>query len=416
MKIRVAVIFGGKSTEHEISIISAIQAIHAFDTDKYEIIPVYMTKDSVCYAGEGVGDIASYQKDIKELLSKAVQVDFEKDGDRVFLMRHERKLFGSNIFSEIDVAFPIVHGTNVEDGTLAGFLLTLGLAVVGPDVLSSAIGMDKYIMKAVLRESGVPFLDCLIFNVKDSENMAAIRTSVEEKFGYPVIVKPVNLGSSIGISKADTGEELMEALELAFTFADRVLIEKAIINLKEVNCAVLGDYEEAIASECESPIVNTGEVLDFDKKYMNNGGSKSAKGSKPVNAKCGNTGLTPSKMQGTGAAKGSGMASLSRELPANISAEKREEIRELSLKAFKALGLSGVTRIDFMLDMDDNERVYLNEVNTIPGSLAFYLWEAAGIPYKELLDRLVKLALKAQREKNKKIYTFDTNVLAGVRI
>ena len=424
MKIRVAVIFGGKSTEHEISIISAIQAIHAMDEERFTVIPVYMTKDNDCYTGEGTDDITSYQKDLKELYARATRVDWVKDGDKVFLMRHDRKRFGDNLVSQVDIAFPIVHGTNMEDGTLTGFLATLGLPVVGCDVLSGAIGMDKYVMKAVLKEYDIPVLDCVYLTAKDNMDPERMYAKIEEKITYPMIVKPVNLGSSVGITKATNREKLMDALELAFTFSGKVLVERAITNLKEVNCAVLGDYEEARASECESPVAHD-EILSFQDKYMS-GGSKGklAAGTKASAAK---TSAVPamasgakmvtagSKTAGT-KASGAGMASLSRKLPADISDEKREEIRSMAVKAFQAIGCTGVTRIDFMMDLDADGKVYLNEVNTIPGSLSFYLWEPMGISYQELLTKMIELALKAQREKNRMVYSFDTNVLAGVRV
>lgn len=408
MKIRIAVVFGGRSTEHEISIISAIQAIHAFDREIYEIWPVYMSKDGVFYTGEEIGEIASYRGDIGAMLKRAVSVDWVREGGRVYLMRHERKRFGSSTVSEIDVVFPIVHGTNVEDGTLTGFFASLGLPVVGCDVLASAVGMNKYVMKAVLKDNGIPVLDCLTFSWKDNEEEEHIVRAVEERFPYPVIVKPLNLGSSIGISRADNREELTEALALAFSFAKKILVEPAIRSLKEVNCAVLGDYESAEASECESPL-GADEILSFEDKYMSGGkGAKGAKGTKGA--------ALPAKGAKGAGTKSGGMASLTRKLPADISEEKREEIRTMAVKAFQVLGCAGVARIDFMMDMDDGGRVYLNEINTIPGSLSFYLWEPVGVSYKALLGRMVDIALKAQREDAGVVYSFDTNVLAAVRL
>lgn len=431
MKIRVAVIFGGKSTEHEISIISAIQAIHAMDPERYEVIPVYMTKENDCYTGEGVGEIESYQQDLKNLYAKAVHVDWTKDGDRVFLMRHDRKRFGDNMVTQVDIAFPIVHGTNMEDGTLTGFLATLGLPVVGCDVLSSAVGMDKYVMKTVLKDNNIPVLDCVLLTAKDNAEPEKMYEKIEEKIAYPVIVKPVNLGSSVGITKASDREKLTDALELAFTFSGKVLVERAVTNLKEVNCAVLGDYEEARASECESPVAHD-DILSFQDKYMSGGGKNVGAGYKNAGAKSAATGtgkLSAPLAVGAGGSKsaacagmknggskGAGMASLSRKLPADITDEKRTEIREMAVKAFQTLGCAGVTRIDFMMDLDDGGKVYLNEVNTVPGSLSFYLWEPLGLSYTELLNEMIELALKAQREKNRMVYSFDTNVLAGVRV
>ena len=392
MKLKVAVLFGGKSTEHEISIISAIQAIGYINTDKYEVIPVYITKNNDFYVGEFVGNIEEYTH-IPELLKKSTQVIWVKEGDKVSLVRYPMKKFGNNQITQVDIAFPIVHGTNVEDGTLQGYLATLGLPVVGCDVLSSAVGMNKYVMKTVLKDNGIPVLDCKCYTWKDYEDVDNLVAKIEENFSYPVIIKPLNLGSSIGIKKAKDRDELLEALDLGFEFSKKILVERAISNLKEINCSVLGDYESAKASECEEP-VNSDDILSFEDKYI--GGAKGgAKGAK------------------TGGSKG--MASLKRKIPAEITSDMRDKIRKMAVDAFICLGCSGVSRIDFMIDMDTNE-VYLNEINTIPGSLSFYLWEPLGMKYEELLDNMLQLALKADRESHKVVYSFETNVLEGVKL
>lgn len=386
MKIRLAVIFGGKSVEHEISVISALQACEYIDRDKYEVIPLYMTKTGEFYTGEQMGNIERY-RDIPALLKESTRVLLLNEEDRVDLVRYPMKKFGNNVLGSIDVAFPIVHGTNVEDGTLQGYLQTLGLPYVGCDVLSSAVGMNKYVMKTVFKDNDIPVLDCVCCNLTDYADVEKLMDGVEGKFPYPVIVKPINLGSSVGISKASDRAQLEEALNLAFTFAPKVLIEPAIRQLREINCAVLGDELEAEASECEEPL-NAEEILTYEDKYI--GGGKSKGGSK-------------------------GMASLSRAIPANISQERREEIRQMAVRAFKCLGCNGVARIDFMIDKE-TDKVYLNEINTIPGSLAFYLWEPVGVPYPQLLERMIQLALKRHRENRKLTFSFDTNVLAGVKL
>ncbi|MBR1671101.1 MAG: D-alanine--D-alanine ligase [Butyrivibrio sp.] len=394
MKLKVAVLFGGKSTEHEISIISAIQAIGYLDTSKYDVIPVYMTKNNDYYVGEDIGKIEEYTH-IPQLLGKSTKVIWVKDGDKVSLVRYPQKKFGNNVITTVDIAFPIVHGTNVEDGTLQGFLATLGLPVVGCDVLSSAVGMNKYVMKTVLRDNGIPVLDCKCYTWKDYEDVDGLVARIESSFNYPVIIKPLNLGSSIGIKKASDRESLLEALDLGFEFSRKILVERAIKNLKEINCSVLGDYESAQASECEQP-VNSDEILSFEDKYI--GGAKGS-------AKGGAKETTGSK----------GMASLKRKIPADITSEMRDKIRKMAVDAFTCLGCSGVSRIDFMIDMDTNE-VYLNEINTIPGSLSFYLWEPLGVKYNTLLDKMIDLTLKADRENHKVVYSFETNVLEGVKL
>lgn len=380
MKTRVAMMFGGKSVEHEVSVISGIQAYMSMDTDKYDVIPVYMTKNNEMYIGDSIGDIESY-KNIDELLKKSQRVIMINEDGRVKLVQYPVKKLGKNVEVGIDVAFPVVHGTNVEDGGFQGYLKTMGIPFVGCDVTASAIGMDKYITKLVLKESNVPVLDARLYTLSDYADMESMMNDIENVFGYPVIVKPVNLGSSVGISVAKNRVELANSVDDAFRYATKVLVEHAITNLREINCSVLGDENDAIASECEEPL-HTKDILSYEDKYVSN-----AKGS-----------------------GSKGMASVSRRIPAELTPEKREEVRELAVKSFKALGCNGVSRIDFMIDAD-TDKLYFNEINTIPGSLAFYLWEPVGVPYKELLDRMIQLALKRERTEESLTFTFDTNIL-----
>lgn len=388
MKIKIAVLFGGKSVEHEISIISAVQAMRSLNREKYEIIPVYITKNNEMYTGDDLFSIEEYTN-FPSLINKCTRVTFAVSGNRTQLVKCSTKLFEKNLVSEIDLAFPIVHGTNCEDGTLHGFLKMFNLPLVGCDVTASAVGMDKYIMKTVFRDNAIPVLDCRCFTRAQYEQSPESAIEKTEKaIEYPVIVKPVNLGSSVGIKKASDRNELAEALENAFNFAGKVLVEKAVQNLKEINCSVLGDCDEAAASECEEP-VNSDEILSYEDKYISGGkgGSKSG-GSK-------------------------GMASLKRKIPADISRDEREYVRSLAVKAFKCMNCNGVVRIDFMMDTE-SRKIYLNEINTIPGSLAFYLWEPLGIKYPELLDKMIQIALKRHREESEISYAFDTNVLEGM--
>ena len=380
MKTKVAMLFGGKSVEHEVSVISGLQAYLSMDTEKYDVVPVYMTKKNEMYVGENIGKIESY-KDINSLVSASTRVIMINTGDSVSLVQYPQKKLGKNLSIDIDVVFPVVHGTNVEDGALQGYLKTIGIPFVGCDVTASAVGMDKYIMKMILKEAGVPVLDAKIFTLSDYADMDSLVEKIETGIGYPVIIKPVNLGSSVGISVAKNRVELTAAVDDAFKYATKVLAEHAISRLREINCSVLGDENEAIASECEEPL-HTKDILSYEDKYVSN-----AKGS-----------------------GSKGMASVSRKIPAELTPEKREEVREMAVKSFKALGCNGVSRIDFMIDEEDG-KLYFNEINTIPGSLAFYLWEPVGVPYKELLDRMIGLALKRARTESNLTFTFDTNIL-----
>jgi len=207
MKTRVAVLFGGNSVEHEVSVISAIQAIMSMDTDKYEITPVYISKNGEMYIGDNVGNIDAY-KNIDKLIKESKRIIWVKEGNSVFLVPYPVKAFSSKQRVEVDVAFPIVHGTNVEDGTLQGYLKTIGIPFVGCDVTASAVGMDKYIMKTVLKDNDIPVLDGALYGIGEFKDVDSLLDKIENRFGYPVIVKPVNSGSSVGIGVAKDRAEL----------------------------------------------------------------------------------------------------------------------------------------------------------------------------------------------------------------
>ena len=380
MKLRIALVFGGKSVEHEVSVISGIQAYMNIDREEYDVTPVYMTKDNCMYIGEDIGKIESY-KDLPGLIKRSERVIMVNDRGSVRLIPYPQKLFKKNEGIETDLVFPVVHGTNVEDGALQGYFKTIGVPFVGCDVTASAVGMDKYIMKAILKEADIPLLPASVYTLSDYEDTDKLVSRIEEKYSYPVIIKPVNTGSSVGINVASDRNALITALDDAFRYATRVLCERAIKELREINCAVLGDENEAIASECEEPL-HTKDILSYEDKYVSNAGKSGSKG----------------------------MASVSRKIPAEIPSELRDRIRDLAVRSFKALGCSGVARIDFMIDGSDGQ-LYFNEINTIPGSLSFYLWESLGISYKELLSRMIEIALKRVRTERNLTFTFDTNIL-----
>lgn len=401
-KIKVGFFFGGRSVEHEVSVISGLQAMYAINTEKYAPVPVYISKEGHMYTGGRIGEIEAYS-DIPALLSGAERVNLVAEKGHFYLVRYPEKKFSNNILAELEVAFPVVHGTNVEDGSLQGYFKIIGIPFVGCDVTASAIGMDKAATKAVLKPYGIPVLDCVCVSGKsyyDAPDETLAR--VEGQTSYPVIVKPLNLGSSVGITKAADRAALRRAIEHAFSFAETALIENAVQNLKEINCAVLGDIDGAEASVCEEP-VGSDEILSYADKYV--GGSK-GEGAK-TGAKCGSK---------TGGSKGSsGMATLKRKIPAEIPAEIEQRVKDYSVRAFAAIGCAGVTRIDYLYDTVSGA-LYLNELNTIPGSLAYYLWEASGVPFAELLDRLIRLAFKRARKEDNLNFSFDTNILKGVTL
>ncbi len=385
MKTRVAVLFGGRSVEHEVSIISGLQALGALDTAKYDAFPLYITKDNQFYIGDNLRQVKNF-RDMASCLAAATRVIPVPADGCVQLVRYPMKKFGNNVVGVFDVAIPVVHGTNVEDGTLMGYLEMLGVPYASCDVTSSALGMDKYAMKAMLVQAGVPVLPAQIYTGRDyALNGDAVAEAIEKEIGYPVIVKPVNLGSSVGISKAKDRAGLVDALDLAVSFADRVLVERAVPNLREINCAVLGDAETARASACEEPL-NAADILSFSDKYLQ-GGSK----------KTGSSG---------------GMSDLKRRCPAQLPDGMTERVQQLAVATFQALGCLGVARIDFLNDKETGE-LWVNEINTIPGSLSFYLWQEVGVSFGELMDTLVSLAFKRQRQRDALTFTYESNILEG---
>ena len=383
MKIKVGVIFGGETVEHEVSVITAVQAMEHINQDKYEIVPIYISKNRIWYTSPMLMDIEVY-KDFNDLKRYAKQVVLTKIGDK-FYLQNTKGLFKRNI-TDIDIAFPIVHGNNVEDGTLQGYLDSVGIPYVGSKVLGSALGQDKVVMKQVFKDMGLPIVDYTwFFDSEYADDCEKIFTNVK-KLGYPVIVKPATLGSSVGITFVKEEKDLANAIEEAMKYDVKVVVEKAVKNLVEVNCSVLGNYSYQEASVIEE-VTSDDEFLTFADKYI--GGSKGKlKG--------------PSK----------GMASASRIIPARISKEMTENIQETSKQAFKALNLGGVCRIDYLIDKKTN-KYYINEPNTIPGSLAFYLWEKTNKKYEDLLDEMITLCIKDYKNRHKKIYSFESNILSN---
>lgn len=404
MKIKVGVFFGGKSVEHEISVITMNQAISSLNPEKYEIVPIYIAKDGVMYTGDDLLDLYSF-KDMEVLLKRCYKVAVVNDGKSIKVVRTPAPWIGKRVLNTIDIAFPIVHGTNCEDGTIAGFLNLLDIPYVGPDILSSAIGMDKILQKKVLKESGLPVVDFVSFYsmeyIKDEEK---ILKEIDEKLKYPMIVKPGNLGSSVGINKAKNKTELEECIELAMEFSDRIIVEKAVDNLKEINCSIIGNITESETSICEEPFF-LDDILSYTDKYIGDGKSGGTIGSKGTSSKISGSKVNGSKI------KNSNSEFTNKKIPADISKEKADEISQLTKEVFKALGCSGVARVDFLIDKD-TDKVYVNEINTIPGALSFYLWEASGKSFEEELDQIIDIAIKRNREREKLTFSYDQNILS----
>jgi len=387
-KTTIAVFFGGKSVEHEISVLSAMQAIAAFDENKYIIIPIYLTKEGTWHTGDALLDVDNY-KNVKQLLTQCEEVYITPSANDQAIYKVKTSWFGKAEIATFDVAFPILHGSPGEDGSLQGLFELKQIPYVGSDVLSSAVSMDKIMSKMVLKESGVSVVDYTWFYEADwFEKEEEILAEAKKKLDYPIIVKPANLGSSVGISKADNEEELREAIELATSFAPRILLEKVITNLTEINCSVMGNNGNIMLSACEEPL-RSGEILSYDDKYMSGGGGKGAKGG--------------------GGSSGKGMSGLKRKLPAELPDQVQKDINRMAHDTFRVLDNGGVVRIDFLWDKDTNE-VFVNEINSIPGSLSFYLWEATNKSFSALLDEMISFALKRQRDRSGLVKTYDRNI------
>ena len=392
MKIKVGVIFGGESTEHEVSIITAIQAMNKMNEEKYEIIPIYIAKDREWYTGGLLKDIDSYQ-DIELIKKYATNVVLIEKDNR-FILQKKKGLFKKEV-SEIDICFPIVHGTNVEDGVLQGYLQTIGVPYVGPNTYAAAVGQDKVYMKAIFEKESLPVAKYVWFYDSDYKNDSEEVFKKISKLNYPLIVKPATTGSSIGISVCETEESLKEGIEDAINYDSKIIVEEKVENLKEVNISVLGNYDHQKLSIIEE-VISKDKFLTYADKYIGNGKSKGKLGVKNV----------PS-------VKGSkGMLSATRKIPAEISDKEKAEVEKIAIEAFKALGSSGCCRIDFLID-DKKKKVYINEINSIPGSLAFYLWEPIGKDYTELLEDMINIGIKDYKKRSSKTYTFDTNILEG---
>lgn len=380
MKTNIGVFFGGRSTEHEISVISANQAINAIDKSKYDVTPVYVSKEGRWFTGDALLNLRNY-RDMKGLENLVEEVYMRPvHGDYNLYFQKPKGLFGKKeIVCKLDVVIPVFHGANGEDGTFQGILQAIDIPFAGCDTLSSANGMDKITMKMILRENDIPVVDYVWFTDRqwfaERDNLVK---KIENKIGYPVIVKPSNLGSSIGIGCAHNREELFEKVDDAGHYASRIIVEHMVEELQEINCSILGDCDEYQASVLEEPI-KTKEILSYTDKYM--GGSKGTEG----------------------------MQASQKKIPAELPEDMTKEIQRLAGETFRVLSCHGVSRVDVIVDKA-TRNIYVNEINTIPGSLSFYLWEATGISFSALMDRLVALAVKRKTRQGQKTTSFSQNI------
>ncbi|MCI8347283.1 MAG: D-alanine--D-alanine ligase [Bacilli bacterium] len=390
MKIKVGVIYGGETVEHEVSVISAIQAMNKMDQEKYEVIPIYITKNREWYTGEMLKDIEIYEDlNLIKKYGKNVVLYYNR-GAYVL----QNKKFPRSIVTDIDIVFPVMHGTNGEDGVIQGYLQAIGIPFVGSDVYSSVVGQDKVYMKNIFESESLPITKYTWFYDYDYKNDRDDVMKRIKKLKYPMIIKPSTTGSSIGIKVVDNDNELVDAIDNAIQYDNKIVVEEVVENLKEVNISVVGNYEHQNLSEIEE-VLSADKFLTYDEKYIG-GGKGKLKGSvkRPIK--------TASK----------GMASATRKVPAEVTKKLKVEVESIATKAFKSLGSSGVCRIDFLID-EKAKKVYINEINSIPGSLAFYLWEAKGVRFTELLDDVINIGVKDYKKRVSKVHSFDTNILKG---
>ncbi len=359
-RLRVGVLFGGRSGEHEVSLASAASVIRGLDADKYEAVPIGITKDGHWLIGEGA------VKMLPEVLKGGRRVMLTADPTEAALVPLDR---GAGA-QRLDVIFPVLHGTFGEDGTIQGMLDLAGLPYVGAGVLGSAVGMDKDVAKRLCQAARIPVVPWVTVNRwRWEKDPLAVKASVEEKFIYPVFVKPATLGSSVGMTKVHNADELGPALDLACEYGMKILVEKAITG-REIEVSVLGNHEPKASVPGE--ILPHREFYDYTAKYLEEG-----------------TQLV---------------------IPAELKPAQIQKIQSLAVGAFQTLELSGMARVDFFLEKKGG-KLYLNEVNTIPGftSISMFpkLWEASGIPFRDLIDKLIELALEMHREKARTKYAIE---------
>jgi len=377
----VLIAFGGASPEHEVSVITAHQAMAALQEESTPVKPLYVSKSGEWFTGDVLLDLKNFEN-LKSLEQKSVPCSFafNKVGQGV-LREKERKmgLFTGTKDTPLRAVLTAFHGGGGENGSFQGVCETFNLAYTGSSVLGSSVGMNKVTAKSICKSEDLPVVPGIDFSEEDWVSLKAEILEQASSLGYPLIVKPVSLGSSIGVVKAEDKKSLSEAIEASFRYDYRLLVEKVVQPLMEINCSVLGHGKDLQASVCERP-VGREELLSFTDKYMSDDASK-------------------------------GMASADRIIPADISAEFAAEIQELSKTIFRVLGCSGLARLDFLVNSDTNY-IYFNEINTIPGSFSFYLWKESGLSFGALLHKMIDLALEKHHQKNRLVQSYETNLLS----
>ena len=384
-KKRVAVLFGGESPEHEVSIITGIQTIENLDRKLFDVFPVYISKEGNWYTGASLTKIETFQK-LNCISQSNVQntVAFGTENNGIISLN--KNIFKKSVsVHTIDVLFPTFHGGYGENGGMAGVFEMMHLPYVGPGITGGVLGMDKIVMKHVLASAELPIAKWDWFFRNEFEtNKSGVLEKIEKNLQYPLFVKPANGGSSIGTSKVVDNKELVNAIEVACVFDSKIVVEESVEQAREINISVLGNAGSSLELSLCEEVFSENKLLSFEDKYM---GSETKSG-----------------------IKSQGMASTKRKIPANVPKEILKQIQETAKKTFHVLNASGVSRIDFLYQPKTN-RIYVIEINTIPGSLSFYLWEPSGLSFKKLLTRLIDLAYERFQDNKKNTTTFSNNIL-----
>lgn len=375
----IGVFFGGKSPEHDISIITGQMIIAGLKKIGYKVTPVYVSKRSEWLIGKGLDSIKFFTEENSFKGMDKYYLDLKASQEKIVL-KH-RKILGESI--TLDLAFPAFHGINGEDGTFQGLFEIFNLPYVGCDVACSAVTMDKILTKLIYNSQNISTTNFIYFTYKEWQSRGGeIEEKIERNLKYPLFIKPSRLGSSIGINKAKSKDELRFAIEVALHYDQRVVVEEAVSNLMDITCAVIGN-EEPHASLLQESIFSD-ELFSYEEKYLRDGGAQLGKAQKNI------------------------------VIPARIDEETTENIRHLALKIYKLFECSGIARVDFLYDTKDN-KIFANEVNTLPGTLYHHLWQASGIEFDELLKKLIEFA-KARHEGKKRIKSiFESDILKSLK-
>lgn len=379
-KKTVGVIFGSRTVEHDVSVVTAQQVMQALDPAKYDVVPIYITRDGHWLTGAALRDLKNFQArnigDLMGISDTLISPDTEHHG---MITPPTSGLFGRSQLRRLDVAFPVLHGTHGEDGTIQGLLELADIPYVGAGVMTSAVVRDKIMLKMILSQIGIPVVKYVSFSRHQwVENSKALLERIEKELTYPVFVKPATLGSSIGVARAANAGEVNNYVNVAANFDRRILVEQAVQGAIEINCALMGNYDLR-ASVLEQP-VSWEEFLTYEEKYMRSEGAAGMKGAE-------------------------------RRIPAPIEDGLAARIKQMALDAFAAVDGRGTARVDFLVREEAGE-IYLNEINTIPGSLAFYLWQEEGMTPSDVVDELIRLALEAHADKRRTVYNYETGLIA----